>query len=90
MTRFFKVELPALNQIRLEVIAAQGLPNGRADEPWPLNGSFHDGAHGYLALPGYYCTGSYEALVDRFIDAPGVEEIDETAYLAAMPTTEEE
>jgi|GEM_PF-3451591 len=89
MTRFFKVELPALNQIRLEVIAAQGLPNGRADEPWPLNGSFEDGTHGYLALPGYYCGGSYEVLVDRFIGRPGVEEIDEAAYRNALPGTEE-
>ncbi len=50
MIRFFKVELATLNLIREQVMIALSQPNARADEPWPVDGAFHDGFHGYVAL----------------------------------------
>lgn len=87
--RFFKVELAALNTIRLMVMAADpAQPNGHADEPWPVDGTFNDGAYGYIALAPWHTEGDYAPLVEQFIDTPGVEEIDEATYRAAMPKPE--
>lgn len=89
MNRFFKVELTTLNAIRLQVISVLEQPNDRAAEPWKNNGDFNDGSHGYVALGEHHCIGEFAPLLSQFIDAPGVEEIDEATYRAAMPQTEE-
>ena len=90
MSRYFKVELTALNAIRLEVIAALDQPNGRAGEPWPVDGTFGDGSHGYVALAHHHCVGEFSGLIERFISSPDVEEIDEAAYREAQPAGEED
>lgn len=83
--RFFKVETGALNAIRLQVMQALGQPNGSAAEPWPVDGAFNDGAQGYVALGAHHTEGEFAPLMDQFIETPGVEEINETGYFAAMP-----
>ncbi len=84
MTRFFKVELDTLNLIRLQVMMALHQPNARADEPWPLDGTFHDGLHGYVALGEHHTTGEFAPLLNHLITLPSVEEINQENYFAAM------
>jgi len=88
--RYFKVELSTLNAIRLQVMVALDQPNGRADEPWPVDGTFNDGTHGYVALGDHHVTGEFAPLLEEFISTPGVDDIDEEAYQAAQPQPEPE
>lgn len=86
--KFFKVELDALNDIRQQVMVALDQRNGRAEEPWQVDGTFNDGIHGYVALGVHHITGDFAPLLEEFIGTAGVEEISEEAYLAAQPQGE--
>lgn len=86
MSRFFKADTNTLNAIREAVMNTDPKqPNGRAGEPWPIDGDFSADGEGYLALEDHHTTGDYAPLVEQFITTPGVEEIDEAAYRSAMP-----
>lgn len=59
-------------------------PNGRADEPWPVDGLFHDTTHGYLALGEHHTTGDFAPLIAQFVDGENAVEITEEEYYAAV------
>lgn len=83
--RYFKVEPETLNTIRAQVMNTLGMPHSHAEEPWPVNGTFHDLTQGYIALGPHHSSGEYAAMIEQAASTPGVEEIDEAAYFAAMP-----
>lgn len=90
MNRFFRVETALLNSIRLQVMEALEQPNGRADEPWPVGGNHNDDTHGYIALGSHHTAGEFFGpLFAQLAALPGVEEIDEDNYFAAMSAEEE-
>lgn len=96
MNRYFKVELETLNFIRQQVMEFLEQPNDRADEPWPIDGTFNDGEYGYVALGSHHTTGDFADLIEGdgtpenpgFINLEGVEEIDEITYTEAAPQIE--
>lgn len=90
MNRFFRVESTLLEMIRLQVMDALGQPNGKAEEPWPVGGNFSDGEHGYIALGPHHTEGDFFGpLFAQMVALPGVEEITEEEYFAAMLHVEE-
>lgn len=85
MNRYFRCTASVLNSIREQVMEALEQPNSRASEPWRVDGDFNDGTHGYVALGEHHYTGEFAPLLEQFINTPGVEEIEEGEYRAAMP-----
>jgi len=86
--RYFKAPKEVLNEIRVVVMSKLAQPNGRASEPWPVDGTAHDGVHGYVALGAHHTTGEFAPLVAHFLEMEGVEEIAEAEYRAAWPAGE--
>lgn len=88
MSRYFRGPITTIDGIRGVLMAELEQPNERASEPWRIGGDFNDGALAYVALGEHHTTGWFAPLVEQFISTPGVEEIDEAAYRAAMPEPE--
>lgn len=75
--------------MRQSIMQALSQPNGRADEPWGVNGDFlGDDGLVYLALGQHQTEGDFWGpLIANAIQA-GVEEITVTQYRSAQPQVE--
>jgi hypothetical protein len=86
--RYFSAPAAASQSIRLNVMAALGQPNGRASEPWGVNGDFVSGGMVYLALGPHHTEGEFwTPMIAAALEA-GVEEITRAEYMAARPQPE--
>ena len=85
--RYFKAPPQIIAAVRVQVMQAMGHPNGRADQPWSVDGDFKVGDTVYMALGPHHTEGSFAPLVEQAIQA-GVIEITEQEYNAQRPVPE--
>jgi hypothetical protein len=73
--KYYKGSTTQFDAMRAIVMTVQGMPNGHADEPWPV------GITKIALSPHHYEPPQYVALIEQAL-ASGIEEITEAEYLA--------
>lgn len=73
--KYYKGTPTQFDAMRTIVMAAQGMPNGHAEEPWPV------GITKLALSPHHYEPPQYAALIAQAL-ASGIQEVTEGEYLA--------
>jgi hypothetical protein len=83
--RFFRSQRSVASVIRNQVVLALEQPNGKAEEPWPVDGDFVIGDEVYLALGAHHTEGSFWSVMLASAISNGVEEITAEQFFSARP-----